>query len=1119
MSRAFRDYFIKELKKQKKHGPESVMNEFSSLRTAQHSKFYPYLISALEDSDPKLFGHLQTKGQANFRDLLWNNPYQPLPLEKELAFASSWLCRQKKIINEFRDFSLQIEELVCKGDFSSALKDISEFRKSNGWSMWGTELEYSLAFLALSAAESRKYISDISENSSPRIASLIDMVLRDRNYPEMKIVGFIRKCENSFPRLGFPDYIEKYLYYRAFSQAGDIKKYGGAYLATDLSISPFDYYETVVDICAAICASKLGEFFQPVEELVSILIETGFKDSRLFRIFQICTDFKTISPKNKKTSDGSEIIIQSILGEEMSSPGYSSDFFNGILKRVEVLKEKGSSQQDEFEWVFKAGLNFKGLFFGSSLLSFINTVVGTNFETIVSPWLQFGSSKLRIEDILSVQPNNIIEVLDSIEIKTDDVILKEDCKSAILLINEEEFTKNAKNNILLWKAFQDINLNKLSHADNIILELESRDNIEERDRLRVRLLWSLKSQDFEKVIEISSTFMLHDQRNGVMLPLKEIFGGRKWRDFKHLDPVKVGIVSNAASQILNDSNIKYICGMACRAYGIKTNGDDKTYFQNGKLKYTISFLKNVWIEDNLTMAGFLTTQEVQKNRISTLQKLVGIDLDDNGNPKSEYTDEIKELVFKETLLEGLKQVEGSRVFVNEGPILRWAQSELQADYAKWKALVAIQNEIFPSLDEMVRNYFLKINSSLDISFANGAKTEADLVLWSIFERLLSRFLTDQADGLNCYLSSRIRHGTLKGTLLGPLEESGLLGMSESEIETDWRVIMGGIEGSNLEDVKILLLNFNKEINNVTTKIINEKIQIRSKEHLNGAIFPSDITSIHFETLSSMAANSDFTEFAIQCFDIYWLMLAPSLNALSNHFRSDVKNEVQSLFDGLIQSLRRLSTSTSTMTTSLRTVATATQGQCDLIGSWFNYDQSIEVKVFPLETAVKIASATTRNIYRLFPSDSIFVYDLEKDFSLTSLGLLAITDCLYIMLENSFKHSGLGDGIGSLHIVASFIKEDKILKLAVSNPLSIEKLNNLRDGGLKVLSDNYIKNSSIDKATTEGGSGFAKLLRITRTIDRIKYPEPLNISLNKDMLCTTLCVPVYSRGDSYDAYFG
>lgn len=303
------------------------------------------------------------------------------------------------------------------------------------------------------------------------------------------------------------------------------------------------------------------------------------------------------------------------------------------------------------------------------------------------------------------------------------------------------------------------------------------------------------------------------------------------------------------------------------------------------------------------------------------------------------------------------------------------------------------------------------------------------------------------------------------------------------------------------------------------RLIKKDIQIRGSSSPDGRIYAYLSPENGLQPIIALAENLQFPVFIPTCFELFWTVLDYSLGELRDYVKNDLKIEIQASFDKLIDKFSGKDESLVGLISTLRTVATATQTQCDLVSEWFSPNRSLQDQKFSLREAIEIARKTTKNVYRGFPDEILATEDSSLDAPLTPLGLSAITDCLYVLFENAWKHSGLGAELESIRVQPELNSEQNILKLTVSHGLSDTRLIELKEGRLQEIRDAYIANVDIHMAALEGGSGLAKIVRFTRNVNRSVYPEPVAINLTDDHeLAVTVHLPIFDRGGAYDAYF-
>jgi hypothetical protein len=1125
MSKAFRKHFASFFIDLQKKGDVQTLGYIAVIRTTQSDAVYEDLIRAFLEANPRFANKTLRRGRTDFGSLLSKTQVEFNSVEKELAFASAVLKNCVSEVNEFVTLSSYLQSEVLNGNFEVALKTLQEYRNTYGWSVWGVELEFAIATYAISDAEERRrHLASLTACSTPRLATLLGQILTDRNDPSIPVGAFLNKCARSFPHIGLSKPMQDYMRYRATGEIKDLEKVASTLLTLDFNNSIIDYYETLIEICTDIATTPLFKRLKnSVTKLVTDLISFGIDDIRLDRLRFCCggeppTHIKSSEEKNLT------LLIQTMISPISTPEAEVCVFLSDVLDRIVAIKLRGSVAEVEILDLMKLGLNLRSLPIGNALHNFASKAPNSISDSAtMSCRAQFTTRTIRFEDLLAYDVPGMRTMIDGI--KNNNEFAKINCKAESLNnVLIEDFSSileiSTQPHALIYAARELAKQNKLAGAILCAEQLDTLGIPWDRHASKVRILCAIEEGDIEPALISASRILSADSGYAYELPLAQFFYRTKWSDYKNFDPITVAIVAHHAFYVTAESNARYICRMACREIRNKNILDRLVYrATNGNVDdrdAVIEYLSGVWVEDNLTMAGFENMDEIRRTRIQVLQMLLQLVPED---PNGRFAQEIKELTFNEMVSKGLKHIDSSRIFVNEGAIARWAEKELSADYERWKNLSLLTYPSTQELDDILKGYLMGDDGSLSALLRQETYTKTDATLMSVVDRLLERFLFDPADGLNCYLSSRIRHGSLKGILLGPLEEAGLLGLSEQEISMDWRVRMGNVPNSAVPTIVQLIHSFDKSVNDMVKRLISESVQIRSLESPLGRIFPTIDAEFKVRSFSQLAKDAPLPNFVLSCFEVFWLILSRSLDELSEYIRTSVKHEIQNKFDELILSLQTVCETTVALTTSLKTVATETQGQCDLIANWFQLGGALDKQIFSLEAAIEIAKKGTQYVYRSFPIAAVDTTLPSEAFSLTSLGVSAISDCLYIMLENSFKHSGLKSDLAFIRISSDFSAAQRTLSLSVTHPLSKSRLEELRDGGLELIREKYIDNASVDRASFEGGSGFAKLIRLTRMLDHSVCPKPLTIELTSENLVTVQAIiPVYLRGDAYDAYF-
>lgn len=1122
MSKIIKKYFDEQFKKTKNKKQTNQFHQLAYYKSTKPPEFYDSIIQSFKVNVSNSAKCSLNAGLPNFYDLLSHGVGDTTSIENEFKFAQCWLSGNAEIINKFRMFTNEIQDEILKSNFELAHTLIIDFRSTYGWSLWCFELEIALKTKIQPWNETRQFITSLIDAAPNKLSSLIAQIIRDRNDEAISVDSFFLKCKESFPKIGTEEKLQSYLLYRSTSTLLNPEKIFPIILSYDINNSIIDFYETLIDQFSHIAISSGRENLKLIiKDITDSFFKEGFEDYRIRKINFLVNGDLNPNCTNFPVSNELNTLIELLRSNNLSlSCKSESILHNELSEKIASVVMDGSSNQENITSLIKFGINFRGLPIGSAIGNFAATACNDiSNESIYSPWIQFAIPTINIEDLLTIDSSNHIELiknLTSFNLEFDTQVVANN-----LIVGSESNFNNWNQFhqpiITIWICAYLINNNAPENAIEISKELEKLGKPWDRIARKL-LIWAyVKNNEIEVALKLSLSGLI-DGIPPSELPLNNLIEDNKWSAFKDIDPISVAFVSHATYSSTHNTNARYICRMACRSFitSNQRNEIEKIWQKKSELerKVLINFLKYVWIDENLNMAGFMSTQEVRLERIQVLQQLMQIDTGE----KTEYAEEIKSLTFNETLWKGLRHINETRIFVNESAITKWAEKEILSEFERWKILNKNENNNNPVLDNAINQYLTNMDlAALKEQLKKENLTESDAILIGLIDKLLKRFLSDPADGLDCYLSSRIRHGSLKGTLLGPLEEAGIIGSTDLDLEI---IIKKNIANADWEDVVFIKSKIYKLNNNISQEIkhlLKDVVQIKSTDHPNGFIYVAMNPQFLAEAFIDLASKLSFQHFISGCYAIFWQLLHTPLSSLSNYLRNDVKNNIQKTFDELLESISHVPNST-TLLSVIRSIATKTQSQCEVVANWFESEKSIEQQIFTLKEAIEIAKASTQNIYRLFPTNIVNTNLPEDDIPLTAYGLSAITDCLYVMFENAWKHSGLGTEISYLNIKAELSNKTNILEISVSNPLHETRFESLQNGELAQINFN-LATSYLDKVPIEGGSGIPKLARLVRHVDTSLFPEPLKIEINvnKEWI-VKICIPLYKRGEAFDAYF-
>ena len=1044
---------------------------------------------------------------------------EPLPLKNELYWAAFWIEMQISKINNYLEARTSIQDLILEDKPIQAIKLIDLFIEKYGWSFWAIEIRCILEQNINGTDGLSEWLMPLKKASAKRLNSLIYEILSDRCDDTFSFFAFYSKCQNSFPRLkGLDTWVIPYLEYRSFNNISNLEENIPLLLSKEITSSLIDYYEIFIDSLLYIEIDKdLSYLKSSAKTIILNLIEGGIKDHRLNKLLNLFieeekVDFILDDSKHKD-------FLKALNCSSTESLVDDSSLKKNIKNLLKKCEELGNAAQDEIDNLFKIGTNYKNLDLGQVVLNATFHFVSNNIGYKQSPNQFVFNENFNLEDITLFPFEDGIKILRRYnDFYNDNEIIRSVLNIYDDKLDEVEVSRNV---VFLWLANYLFSEKRYDILDSLLNKLNDFGGFWSREVAKFNLVILNEKGQVVEAIDLINNWIMNSPRNINEFKVSTIFDQRKWRFFKNLDFIKVGVISHHSYQVTDIAGIGYICKMACRSIlesGMRDEINSIFYNKVDIQKEIIHFFSNVWVDENLSLCDkFDTTEKIRQERIEVLQLLLQWDA---GN-SSIYTDEIKDLTFDQTLQKGLRQIDQTRVFVNESAISRWAESEILPDFKRW---ISVKDSSSGArvIDDIISQFSVDANSRQLLSdISDGQPNISSALLIEIVDRLYKRFLSDPTDGLDCYLSLRIRHGSLRGTVFGPLEENRLLYFSSDISKEEFLRIWGSIVDFNivnLEEILFLLEGFSKKIKGLVDDLINELVQINSVEKPRGA-FKYILNPEFLRIINGLMeeSNLSFSAFLATCYFLFWKIVELALKDLNFYIANNFKDKLKFEFDELINNLRSLNNRSALLPiiTRLQSVSTDTQTQCDVISDWFRIPAHVEDEDFQLPDAIDIAQAATRNVYRTL--DAKFRHENTIKIPLTTTALAVLTDCLFVIFENAWKHSGLGSALEYIDIETQYDESNKLLTFTVYSDVSEDRKLALSLCEIQRLKEKYVSTLPIHLVNREGGSGFAKLARLVRYVNRTQCPEPFNFGLKDSRWFVQVTVPLFEREGRFEAY--
>jgi len=886
-------------------------------------------------------------------------------------------------------------------------------------------------------------------------------------------------------------------------------------LSRDISSSLIDYYEDVIEALTYVeFESELEDLRPNALRLISNLRAKGFRDHRLEKLAHaLRRTFSDIQVGSEPPVEFRALYTGSATSEHSHLPP-------SVSEALAQCQSEGAAAHEVVGDLLKWGLNLRSLDIGPAVaVSAIKATSSFRDERVLPLSVSLLTGNLVIDDAAALDPTAAKALLQQFLLQRG---VELDIETASPFASTEAQTNlQPDSQVQLVAALQLLEAKRYEELSRLTTVLRAHGAYWDRQCAKLDALSFISTGNLPQVVDLLEEWFRKNKRYAREFPSDMLFEANPWARMRSLDVVKVGIVAHYEFEANGNANVGYICKMACRAFlqsGLRERvADDFEAASEVRKTQLITFLRDVWIEENLSMCHqFESTSEVRDERMEVIQLLLG--WDEARAP--EYAEAIRQITLSQTLQRGLERIDQTRVFVNESAISRWAEKELEGDYDRWRRL-SESSSGSRAVDDLLRQYVLDpSNVALLTELTSGKPTASDVVLLDILDRLYKRFLLDPTEGLDAYLSVRIRHGSLRGTILGPLEEQGLLfssGFSEGAFDARWSEQLG-LTLPERATLVPRIQAFSTDVRRIVDEFIDERIQVQSEDKPHGA-FPSVVVAqaAKIVVLALAERPLSFSAFLNVAYGIFWQIIEVQLNGLRDEVSNRIVSEIRARAEALITELRRLGSTYLPLVTTLTTASTTTKSQCDAVADWFRLPSYADGESYELRDAISIASTATRNVHRSFTAE-IEITSLPVDaLPLTTSALSVLMDSLFVVFENAWKHSGFFGELPTIALATEYDTTNRLLMLRAVSAVSPSRKAELLAGELGRLRTKYLGELPLELVRKEGGSGFPKLARLARSVPAESCPTPFDFGIEGDSWFTQVTVPLYERDGAFDAY--
>jgi hypothetical protein len=343
-----------------------------------------------------------------------------------------------------------------------------------------------------------------------------------------------------------------------------------------------------------------------------------------------------------------------------------------------------------------------------------------------------------------------------------------------------------------------------------------------------------------------------------------------------------------------------------------------------------------------------------------------------------YDDRAREIVRGRSVKDALTELQRSKISIDGEALRLWCERYLRDDYDRYITLlrsgIVVVDETYKTelMSALAQGEFPETLYDVPIN-------EASALFARLVTRVIWECIYNSEHGLDCYLSLRVRHGTLSGQLRGPVEQEKIVTRRDASsgkyLPNDYwtNVLRGNISGSQLGTILIRLGAFSQSYDDLIAEITDKLIQVRGKEKPEG-LFDLRMPELSIYGLATeIDSSTSFQKFLDSCFEVFWALLETRLNTVREYLDVNLRTRIREQFDELENDFLEMpENEISWLTDAIRRARTETSVRLDIIAKLlkeankapplrFNLDR--ETLTFTVEFELdyaEIASADERN---------------------------------------------------------------------------------------------------------------------------------------------------------------
>ena len=495
---------------------------------------------------------------------------------------------------------------------------------------------------------------------------------------------------------------------------------------------------------------------------------------------------------------------------------------------------------------------------------------------------------------------------------------------------------------------------------------------------------------------------------------------------------------------------------------------------------------------------YISHREVEDQRVEVLQWLLELDPPNS----STYATEIAEITRRQKIGTAMQSVEKSKISVNVIGVKSVLTNDTVEAFKRFRSLPRFETR---HLEDLVRQLIeKKVDEGIKQLLVLFDAPERTSALIKLYDSVKQKFLFSNDFGLDAYISVGIRHIILPSHLRACFERNDLITSKTSTgayapNEVWARMAERRFQSHDFtQDVQNLLGALSSSVDAAIQDLRDQIVQIKSEKRPRG-LLDFSLSSAQTAELDSAVSECASVDAAVDAvIAVLWTQTDAGLVAIQRYLRGVFKAQLNTALDAVEDGLRIYSGARlPELEAAITTARTQLHDEIDSIAKWFSRGDVTPTEDFDFELAVETALAMVNRGH--VKRQLRLTRTWNESMRLRAFSLNALVNILVLTFDNALRHGGQQFGDVALNLALECDRPDfrLIARNRVDPAVDLEVL---RDR-LSAIRAAITNQATSEKVRDEGGSGFAKMVRIMKIDLQVNPSIDIDVSDHREFVVT------------------